>query len=220
MDELIYQFLLQAGFPRAAIVSDATLLSPGRSTGPPEDASTYAIVDPDTADRLAVIDVVGAIDGDTLQETASRVGQYARRLGGDIVQGFVIRVDPNGRSDAEQVQFYRVWPNARVQQLTAKTFPDLDGLRVTHLLAIERAVPVEPEIIDLTEDEEPEPAPRPSGAGAAARYVPAILLLLVAVFDWYLVQTRGSGLLSAVQAMLVIGAAALLTLVALVRNRH
>ena len=218
MDELIYQFLLQAGFPRAAIVSDAALLAPGRATTSPEDASTYAIVDPDTADRLAVIDVVGAIDGDALRENADRVGQYARRLGGDIVQGFVIRVDPNGRSDAEQVQFYRVWPNARTQQLTAKTFPDLDGLRVMHLLAIERAVPSEPEIIDLVEDEEPGPE-RASGGGAAARYVPAILLLLVAVCDWYLVQSRGGGLLSAVQAMLVIGAAALLTIVALVRNR-
>lgn len=219
MDELIYQFLLQAGYPRAAIVSDASLLERGANAPPPEDATTFAVVDPETADRLAAIDVVGAIDADTLRERASRVAQYARRLGGQQVQGFVIRVDTKGRNESEQVQFYRVWPGTRMQQLTAKTFPDLDGLRVAHLLALELSLPPTPEIIDVEDDEDVAEERARAGGGGALRWIPAILLLLLAVADWYVAQSRGTGLLSVVQALLAIGAAALLTLAASGRDR-
>mgnify|MGYP000126318414 CR=1 FL=1 len=217
MDELIYQFLLQAGFPRAAIVSDSTLLESGTGA-PPDDASTYVIVDPETADRLAVVDVVGAIDGDALEAAAGRAGRYARRIGGREIQGFVIRVDTRGRTEAEQVQFYRVWPNPDVQQLTAKTFPDLDALRVTGLLALERATPSAPEIVDFG-DETDAAEESPAGRGAAGRYVPAIVLILLATVDWFVGQTRGTGLLTIVQALLAVGAASLLTLVAVHRRR-
>ena len=220
MDELIYQFLLQAGYPRAAIVSDASLLERGPNAVPPEDATTFAVVDPETADRLAAIDVVGAIDADTLRERASRVAQYARRLGGQQVQGFVIRVDTKGRNESEQVQFYRVWPGTRMQQLTAKTFPDLDGLRVAHLLALELSLPPTPEIIDVEDEDDATTQPEASaGGGGALRWVPAILLVLLAVADWYVVQNRGTGLLNVVQALLAIGAGALLTLAASERRR-
>jgi len=217
MDELIYQFLLQAGFPRASIVVDPTLFSPGGDSTPPDDATTYAIVDPETADRLAVIDVVGTVDGDELKLAADRVGHYARRIGGRMIQGFVIRVDPNGSSDAEQVQFYRVWPNGRIRQLTAKTFPDLDSLRVTYLLSLQRPVPTTPEIIGVDDEEDDIEKVTKSGIGALSA-VPAILLLLLVGVDWYLQQTRGTGLLNIVQALLVTGSAALWTLVS-VRRR-
>ena len=193
MDELIYQFLLQAGYPRAAIVADASLIESARDGAPPEDATTYVVVDPETAARLAVIDVVEAIGGDALREAAAKAARYARRIGGREVQGFVIRVDTEGRCEAEQVQFYRVWPNPSIQQLTAKTFPDLDGLRVTNLLALERAVPSAPEIVDFGEDENEDASAGPDRRGTAGRYVPAIVLILLALADWYVGQTRWRG---------------------------
>ena len=215
MDELIFQFLLQAGFPRAAIVADAALLTPGGTGAIPDEATTYVVVDPDTAERLAAIEVVEAIDGDALQSVATDVGRYARRLGGREMQGFVIRVDPRGRNDAEQVQFFRVWPNPMPQQLSAKTFPDLDGLRVALRLTRSSAAGAESEIIDVVDEEEPAASAdvaAATGAGPVRRYVPPILLALLAIADWYLVQTRGVALLSATQGLLAVGAAALLSL--------
>ena len=219
MDELIYQFLLQAGFPRASIVEDATLLAPRRGAVP-EEASTFVVVDPEDAGILAAIDVVDAVDADTLQVVASRVGHYARGLGGRFVQGFVIRVDPQGRSDAEKVQFYRVWPNPTLQQLSAKTFPDLDGLRVARRLALaDAAAPNGPEIVDTVDDDGASEASS-GGGGGAGRWVPGILLIVLAVADWYLLQTRGTPLLSVAEALLAIGAAALLTLSSLAGGRR
>ena len=221
MDELIFQFLLQAGYPRASVIAEATLLTPDGSGPVPEDATTYAIVDPDTAERLAVIDVVEAIDGDTLEQVATEVGRYASRVGGKEMQGFVIRVDPRGRNDAEQVQFFRVWPNHPIQQLSAKTFPDLDTLRVVRRLALSSTRRAEPGIIDLAEsddagdrafeaDRETVDAERRPSASPARRYAPAVLLISLALADGYLVQTRGAGFLTLTQALLAVGAAVVL----------
>lgn len=214
MDELIYQFLLRAGYPRASIIADPMLLAPGQDGTPPKDATTFVIVDPESADRLAVIEVVDALDADALQRVSAQVARYARRLGGRDLQGFIVRVDPAGRSDTEQVRFYRVWPNPRIQQLSAKTFPDLEALRVTRRLAL-RAVPSVPE--SAAADGKDEGAiPRRRGPGVGA-YLPALALLALALLDWLLLRARGTALLTSTQSLLAIGAAALLTLPAIVR---
>lgn len=229
MDELIFQFLLQAGYPRSSIVTEATLLTPGGSGPVSEDASTYTVVDPDTADTLAVIDVVEAIDEEALKQVAAGVGRYASRVGGRETQGFVIRVNPRGRSDTEQVQFFRVWPNHPIQQLSAKTFPDLDTLRVARRLSLSNALPVEPGIIDFAEGDgaggrtlgagdgmfgaegRTFDAEHRSSAGLARRYVLALVLISIALADGYLVQTRGVGFLTLTQALLAVGAAVVAT---------
>lgn len=216
MDELIYQFLLQAGYPRASIVADATLLTPGGRGAIPDDAATFVIVDPDSAERLAVIEVVDAVDAGTLQAVSSSTAHYARRVGGHDVQGFVIRVDPRGNKEAEQVQFYRVWPNSTMQRLSAKTFPDLDALRVARKLVMAATSPVGSAIVDVV-DEVDFDAIEPTGRGGFALVMPAILLILLAIADWYLAQFRGMPLLSMTQAVLAVGAATLFTLSALVR---
>ena len=226
MDELIFQFLLQAGYPRASIIVEATLLTPGGTGVAPEEATTYAIVDPDTAEPLAAIDVVEAIDEETLERVAAGVGRYALRIGGSDVQGFVIRVDPRGRNDAEQVQFFRVWPNERIQPLSAKTFPDLDTLRVARRLSLSSTSSAKPGIIDFAQGEDGAEnrtfdadngtfdagistldVERGPPARRARRYLPATLLISLALADGYLVQTRGAGFLSLTQALLAVGAA-------------
>ena len=218
MDELIFQFLLQAGYPRASIVADATLLTPGGAGEVPEEASTYVVVDPESAERLAAIEVVEAIDGPALRRLAADVGRYAERIGGREMQGFVIRVDPRAPSDAEQVQFFRVWPNPQVQQLSAKTFPDLDALKVAHRLSSSQARRDESEIVDILGEPADESArstgvPQPTRV-PARHYVLAATLVLLAVIDGYLQETRGAGFLNLTQAVLAVGAAGVIALAA------
>ena len=223
MDELIYQFLLQAGYPRASIVADPALLESTTSDRDPEDATTFAIVDPASAARLAVIDVVDALDDRSLEERAARVGQYARRIGGREIQGFLVRVDPKGRSEADQVRFFRVWPNLAMQRLTAKTFPDLDALRVSHLLAQEQKrspTSAAGSVVDTVarKVDVRGRADRDDRGSGIGRYLPAVVLLLLLGADWSLLLARGVGLLNVGQVLLAVGAASLLTLIAVHRS--
>jgi hypothetical protein len=216
LDDLIYSFLLQSDFPRASVIFDIDLLGPAAQVGSGMKVPSFVIVDPVTADMLAVIEVVDAIDGDTLRQVAIETGAYASRLAGKTIQGFVIRVDVRGRTETEQVQFYRIWPNSTLQQLSSKTFPDLETLRVARKLVEASAVaPVGavPEIIGPDEDEDDHEQRRP-GAGM---YFPAFVLLLLVVADSFFNATRGGPLLSVSQSVLAFGAALLFTLPAAIR---
>lgn len=209
MDELIYSFLLQSDYPRASVVLDSELIGPAIQVGSGAKVPSFIIVDPDSAQTLAVIEVVDAVDGDTLRQVAIETGAYAEKLGNKAIQGFLIRVDVRGRTEEEQVQFYRVWPNSTLQQLTSKTFPDLETLRVARKLADSRvaAATKKPEIVEAVEmDPEPEPGP---GAGM---YFPAVVLLLLILIDSYFKSVKGAPLLSLSQSVLAFGAALLFAL--------
>ncbi len=141
LDDLIYSFLLQSDFPRASIVLDPDLLGSAAQADAGMRRPSFIIADPLTAELLAVIDVVDAIDGDSLRQVSIETGAYASRLGGRTIQGFVIRVDVRGRTEEEQIQFYRIWPNSTLQQLSSKSFPDLDTLRVARKLVVASTIP-------------------------------------------------------------------------------
>lgn len=177
---------------------------------------SFVIVDPETAALLAVIDVVDDVDGDTLREVAIETGAYASRLAGRTIQGFVIRVDVRGRTEEEQVQFYRIWPNSTLQQLSSKSFPDLETLRVARKLAVSGDTsppPEEPAVVGSDEEEKQASESR-LGLGI---YVPALVLLVLVVIDSFLHASRGTSLLSLTQSVLAFGAALLFTLPAAIR---
>ena len=191
---------------------------------------TFVIVDPDTADPLAVMEVVDAMDLDSLKHAAVETGAYASRLAGNSIQGFVIRVDVAGKTDAEQVQFYRIWPNSTLQQLSSKNFPDLDTLRVSRKIAINsQAKMVENttsgsvshvEIDDDAFDGFNREAEKGTSLNAGL-YLPAILLVILVLADFIFTRFMGQSFLSVSRSILTIGAAALLTLPAAIRYlRH
>ena len=187
---------------------------------------TFVIVDPDSADPLAVIEVVDAVDLDSLKHTAIETGSYASRLAGKFIQGFVIRVDVAGKTDAEQVQFYRIWPNSTLQELSSKNFPDLDSLRVSRKIAINTTAKMvestmsgngsQAVIEDDAFDEFNEVADK-SKSFNAGLYLPAILLVILVLADFILTTFMGQSFLSVSRSILTIGAAALLTLPAAIR---
>ncbi len=132
MEEVVYQFLLQSvGYPRAAIVSDTSVVFSVSDAG---DRPTYLIVDPKTATPLAVIYVVGAVDAAGLYAASTTADIHAKSLRPNVVQGFVVRIDFKGNTDNEKIQFYQSKDKGELYPLTATTFPDLDSLRVASLL--------------------------------------------------------------------------------------
>lgn len=217
MDDLIYSFLLQSDFPRASIILDLDLLGPSAQVDAGMRRPSFIIVDPLTADLLAVINVVDAVDGDALRQVSIETGAYASRLGERTIQGFVIRVDVRGRTEDEQVQFYRIWPNSTLQQLSSKSFPDLDTLRVARKLVIAITSATANEA-PATTDEIDDLVKRRPGVGM---YFPAVALLMLVIADSFFAANRGVPLLSVSQSVLAFGAAMLLSLPAAIRySRH
>lgn len=126
MEEVVYQFLLQtAGYPRAAIVSDTSVLFPDSDNRP-----AYVVVDPDNAQPLAVVHVIGAVDAAGLYAESAAADANKKALLPSPVQGFVVRIDFKGRTDREKIQFYRAKDKGELYPLTASNFPDLGSLRV------------------------------------------------------------------------------------------
>lgn len=216
LDDLIYSFLLQSDYPRASIVLDVDLIGSAVQMDTGMHRPSFVIVDPLTAELLAVIEVVDAIDGETLRQVSIETGAYASRLGGRTIQGYVIRVDVRGRTEEEQVQFYRIWPNSTLQQLSSKSFPDLDTLRVARKLAVSGAAPVatvEPVLDEEAEQVEKVVEQRPN----AAMYIPALILLVLVIADSVFASYQGVRMLTVSQSVLAFGAALLFTLTAAIR---
>ena len=220
MDDLIYNFLLRLGYPRASIVFDADLLEPIARAGSTSKVPAFVVVDPEEAYPLAVIDVVESLDFDSLKQVAEQVGAYANLLGGKLMQGFLIRLDSLGESEVEQVQFYRVLPNSALHQLSSKNFPDIDSLRVSRKLMTNSAAKAEDSAPGL-EDKRSSPdtallddnaASKNRCKPSAALYVPAIVLVILAFADGIISTLFGVSLISISQSVLALGAAALLTL--------
>jgi hypothetical protein len=219
LDDLIYSFLLQSGYPRASIVFNVDLLNPLSQMGRSIKIPSFIIVDPESAQPLAVIEVVDAIDGEELKQAAIETGAYASRLANKLIQGFLIRVDVRGRTEAEQVRFYRIWPNSTLQRLSSKNFPDLETLRVSRKLIENSSVTAVSQTLKLPAETETAVEDRDIShiSPGAGMYLPAIILLVLMVVDGMLLSLRGSPLLSVPQSVLAFGAAVLLTLPAAIR---
>ena len=217
LEDLIYSFLLQSDFPRASIVLDMELLGSAAKVDAGMRRPSFVIVDPLTAELLAVIDVVDAIDNDALRHVSIETGAFASRLGGRSIQGFVIRVDVRGRTEEEQIQFYRIWPNSTLQQLSSKSFPDLDTLRVARKLAVASATPVA-NVTSILIDEDKKIEEVAEQRPNAAMYIPALVLLVLVIADSIFASYQGGRLLTLSQSVLASGAAFLFTLTAAIRH--
>ncbi len=216
LDDLIYSFLLQSDYPRASIILDLDLPESAAKVAAGMRKPSFIIADPLTAELLAVIEVVEAIDGDALRQVSIETGAYASRLGGRTIQGFVIRVDVRGSTEEEQIQFYRIWPNSTLQQLSSKSFPDLDTLRVARKLVVANSATVAkatPGIINEVEATDKVTARRPN----AGLYIPALVLFALVIADSVFAFYQGVRLLTLSQSVLAFGAALLFTLPAALR---
>ena len=210
MEDLVHQFLLKSGYPRASIVSDVHTFMQKIDGSLP----AFVVVDPETATPLAIVGVLGAVDLAGLTQEALKSDQYIAHLGGSSVQSFLVRVDFNGSNKAEQVQFYRVLPNAQLQQMTARSFPDLDSLKVVQKIYLNSH--------HLKAETESEHTPVGSELSAKSErvYWPAIALAIIAALDWVFGKVMDMPLLSVSHSILLIGAAVLFLLPTLMKERR
>ena len=120
------------------------------------------------------------------------------------------------------MQFFRVWPGDQRLQLTAKTFPDLETLKISHRLSSSS--------VQTSDIGGARPSTRAHGRAAVSRqigqssnglliglYLPAALLGFVLLVDCIVDFITGSGFISSAQSGLAVGIALLLTIPAAIR---
>lgn len=224
MEELIYQFLLHAGYPRDSLISDLSELQLSQTKDAIADVPSFAVVDPNSSDCLAVINVIAVNNEHGLQQQVLLTRQSAQQIGQEV-QGFVILVDFAATDPANQVQFYRVWPGNGIEELSARTFPDFDSLKRSRALALSEAIS-----LDFAEELNPhrshganqrrssQPRNRRSGRRKNRTlsliwvYLPAVALIFLLVLDWFVERVTGMGVISGAQSNLAVGIALLLTI--------
>ena len=215
MEEVVYQFLLQtADYPRSAVVTDTSVLFPDAESRP-----AYAIVDPETAEPLAVIHVVGGVDASGLYAASAAADTDAKSLSPSLTQGYVVRVDFKGRTDSEKVQFYQAKDKGELYPLTAANFPDLDTLRVnaklnspnrgrSHATPAANSAnysPVSDEAL-LGLQEKPSAEVAQANKKKRAGLWLGLLLILLAIVDVALTFVVGEPMLGVTHALLIVGA--------------
>jgi len=221
VEELIYQFLLHAGYPKASLISDLSTLPQVGSTQGNGTIPTFAVQDPDTAECLAVIKVIAADDEIGFDKQVLTTGKFANQIGGDAVQGFVIRVDVDA-IEGSQVQFFRVWPTDQQSELTAKTFPDIDTLKVARqMISTEprraAAEPVTSRRQTLSQGRSSRAKRRSGVFPRIGFYLPAAALTALLVIDWVFELATGSNLVNGAQRSLAVGIALLMTIPSAIR---
>jgi len=207
--ELIYRFLLDSGFPRGSVVADPKNDSEAGNYHP-----TFLIVDPQTADTLAVIEVVESGTQEELASHALPAGRFASRIVEGGVPAFVIQVDVNHAVASEQVRFYKLLAGKKMQQISSYAFPDLQALQVAQKLK-DRTLPM-----DLVDFSVADTSPEVKGRGREAYILYGLSLFLAAVFllDWVLTLMHGNSLFSLQQILLLIAAVSLLAIPLLIRQ--
>lgn len=201
MDELIHQFLLQSGYPRAAIVTNVESVL-GKVADPNPD---LIVVDPESAEPLAVLTVLDARVDENLTGRARSTEAAARALRGSV-QGYVIRIDADGETEHEQLQFYRVGGDGTLQQLSARTFPDIDSLRVAQRLMNRRRHP------DIAATPDTGDVTTLRLLAGLTTYVWAVVLGLLAIGDIALRHALGLSILALPDSVLLLASAVLLSL--------
>lgn len=200
MDELIFRFLLDSGYPRGAIVTDHTSDESGQDYHP-----TFLIVDPSTAETLAVIDLVESGTREDLSSQAFHAGRYAALPGNEGIQAFVIQVDQNNPLAQEQVGFYKLLPGKKIQKVPSYAFPDLDALRVERRLkAMNASVQADDPVREQAKSPEREFA-----CDEKILHGFALGLFVVGVIDWGMTQSRGTSLFNLQQILLLLSAVGL-----------
>lgn len=226
MDDLIYNFLLQSDYPRASIILNVEVVGSAICSDSGNEAPAFIIVEPETADVLAVIDVASSLSDEMLEERAGEVRSYAHQLAGNYALGFLFCVDPHGSTEQEQVRIYRLLRNARLQQLSMQNFPDFNTLRVSRKLAIKTSVEYDESLLASTASTgELQLTDADVGlhdlddvcGKALYSYLLALVLLIAIVADRILMMYLGESLLTTAQSVLTIGAAVLFTVPSSIR---
>jgi hypothetical protein len=121
IEQKFFQHLSELGFPSSSIIYDPVFqpIGDGRRYRP-----DFAIVDPNTNDPLAIIEIKSQSDSVTLSRSAEQVQKYILALRDKTIRGFVVTPSKSGN----EFDFFSVDESGTPKQIPFPFFFSFDSL--------------------------------------------------------------------------------------------
>lgn len=120
IEEKFFQHLLELGFPKSSVIYEPVFqpIGDGRRYRP-----DFALLDPKTNELLAIVEIKGRNDSDTLLRAMQQVRQYITALRDRSVRGFVVTPAQSGGFD-----FYTLGEDDKPKQVPSSSFLHFESL--------------------------------------------------------------------------------------------
>lgn len=115
------QFLSELGFPKSSVIYEPTFHSMGAGRRYRPD---FALIDPKTNEPLAIIEIKGMSDPDTLSRATQQMQQYIATLRDKAVRWFVVTPAQTGGG----FDFYTAGEDGKPKQVPSSSFLQFESL--------------------------------------------------------------------------------------------
>lgn len=121
IEQQFFQYLSELGFPKSSVVYEPVFqpIGDGRRYRP-----DFALLDPKTNEPLAIIEIKGRNDQDTLSRATKQVQQYIAALRDKGVRGFVVTPAQSGGG----FDFYTPGEDGKPKQVPSSSFLQFESL--------------------------------------------------------------------------------------------
>lgn len=121
IEQQFFQFLSELGFPKSSVIYEPAFqpIGAGRRYRP-----DFALLDPSTNEPLAIIEIKGRSDPETLSRATQQVQQYITALRDKAVRGFVV----TPRQTAGGFDFYTPGEDGKPKRVPSSMFLHFESL--------------------------------------------------------------------------------------------
>ena len=121
IEQQFFQHLSELGFSKSSVVYEPAFqaIGSGRKYRP-----DFALLDPKTNELLAIIEIKGQSDPETLFRATQQVQQYVVALRDKVVRGFVVTPGQSG----EGFNFYTLGEDGKPKQVPSSSFLQFESL--------------------------------------------------------------------------------------------
>jgi hypothetical protein len=121
IEQQFFQLLSELGFPKSSVVYEPVFQPIGSDRRYRPD---FALLDPKTSEPLAIIEIKGRNDPETLSRATQQVQQYMAALRDKAVRGFVVTPAQSGGG----FDFYTPGEDGKPKQVPSSSFLQLESL--------------------------------------------------------------------------------------------
>jgi hypothetical protein len=128
IEQQFFQYLSELGFPQSSIIYEPAFqpIGDGRRYRP-----DFALLDPKTNEPLAIIEIKGRSDPETLSRATQQVQRYIAALRDRAVRGFVVTPAQSGVG----FDFYTPGENGEPKQVPSSSFLQFESLSSARIAA-------------------------------------------------------------------------------------
>lgn len=126
VEKRFFKYLAAMGFPQSAVIYEPIFqpIGGGRKYRP-----DFALVDPITKEPLAIIEIKGRNDADTLSRAVEQIRSYLAALRDKAVRGYVVTPGESGGD----FNFYTLGADGEPKQVPSSTFLTFESLSIARL---------------------------------------------------------------------------------------